>query len=73
LAEPDDYARSSPRYVYFNFNTRNGPVVVEIPPAVEAGLFGTFLDAWQVPLAEVGPQGEDALTKSTLIFFKTPV
>jgi hypothetical protein len=49
----------SARYVYFNVNTRDGPVVVEIPPAVRAGLFGTLLDAWQVPLAQVGPEGED--------------
>jgi hypothetical protein len=46
-------------YVYFNFNTKEGPVVVEIPPAIEAGLFGSFLDAWQVPLTDVGPAGED--------------
>ena len=50
---------ASARYVYFNFNTKDGPVVVEIPPTVEAGLFGTLLDAWQVPLADVGPEGED--------------
>jgi len=50
---------ASARYVYFNFNTKDGPVVVEIPPAVDAGLFGTLLDAWQVPLADVGPEGED--------------
>jgi hypothetical protein len=50
---------ASVRYVYFNFNTREGPVVVEIPPAVEAGLFGTLLDAWQVPLVDVGPEGAD--------------
>src|SRR5262245_62169364 len=50
---------ASARYVYFNFNTKEGPVVVDIPAAVEAGLFGTFLDAWQVPLADVGPEGED--------------
>jgi hypothetical protein len=50
---------ASARYVYFNFNTKEGPVVVEIPPAVEAGLFGTLLDAWQVPLVDVGPEGED--------------
>jgi hypothetical protein len=50
---------ASARYVYFNFNTKDGPVVAEIPPAVEAGLFGTLLDAWQVPLVDVGPEGED--------------
>jgi len=40
--------------VYFNFNTKDGPVVLEIPTAVKARLFGTLLDAWQVPLADVG-------------------
>jgi len=50
---------TSTHYVYFNFNTKEGPVVVEIPPAAEAGLFGSLLDAWQVPLADVGPEGED--------------
>jgi len=50
---------ASARYVYFNFNTKDGPVVVDIPPAVDAGLFGTLLDAWQTPLADVGPEGED--------------
>ena len=46
-------------YVYFNFNAKEGPVVVEIPPTVEAGLFGSLLDAWQVPLVDVGPAGKD--------------
>lgn len=50
---------TSTHYVYFNFNTKDGPVVVDIPPAVEAGLFGSLLDAWQVPLVDVGPRGED--------------
>lgn len=50
---------TSTHYVYFNFNTKDGPVVVDIPPAVGAGLFGSLLDAWQVPLADVGPRGED--------------
>jgi len=50
---------ASVRYVYFNFNTKEGPVVLVIPPAVDAGLFGSLLDAWQVPLAEVGPEGDD--------------
>ncbi len=46
--------------IYFNFNTQpEGPVVLEVPVAVEAGLFGTVLDAWQVPLVDVGPRGED--------------
>ena len=41
---------ASARYVYFNFNTQpDGPVVLEVPAAVGAGLFGTLLDAWQCP------------------------
>jgi hypothetical protein len=50
---------ASSHYVYSNFNTKDGPVVVEIPAAEDAGLFGSILDAWQVPVADVGPEGED--------------
>ena len=50
---------ASTRYVYFNFNTTEGPVVLEIPPAAGAGLFGSVLDAWQVPAVDIGPQGAD--------------
>ncbi|MCL2331300.1 MAG: DUF1254 domain-containing protein [Proteobacteria bacterium] len=64
-SEPSDWKtqlttpNTTTYYVYFNFNTREGPIVVEIPPAAEAGLFGSFIDAWQVPLIDVGPAGED--------------
>ncbi len=49
-------------YVYVNFNTKKGPVVIEVPPATGAGagLFGSVLDAWQVPRVDVGPEGTDA-------------
>ncbi len=50
---------ASSLYVYFNFNLKDGPMVLEVPPANEAGLFGSLVDAWQVPLADVGPEGED--------------
>jgi hypothetical protein len=50
---------ASTHYVYFNFNLKNGPVVLEVPRAADAGLFGSILDAWQVPMADVGPQGSD--------------
>lgn len=46
-------------YVYIPINTKDGPIVVELPPAVGAGLFGSLNDAWQVPRADVGPTGED--------------
>jgi hypothetical protein len=50
---------ASSYYVYFNFNTKEGPVVLDFPAAEGAGLFGTLLDAWQIPLSDVGPEGED--------------
>ncbi|WP_161564085.1 DUF1254 domain-containing protein [Cupriavidus lacunae] len=50
---------SSSLYVYFNFNLKDGPVALDLPAADGAGIFGSVLDAWQVPLADVGPAGED--------------
>src|SRR6478672_2014046 len=41
-------------------NTKEvGPVVIEIPPADEGSITGTIMDAWQMPLADVGPAGTD--------------
>jgi len=51
---------ASTHYVYFNFNTKDGPIVFEVPPARDAGLFGSLLDAWQVPKIDIGPRGADA-------------
>jgi hypothetical protein len=50
---------ASSYYVYFSFNTKDGPVVLNLPPANGAGLFGSLLDAWQAPQADVGPAGDD--------------
>jgi hypothetical protein len=50
---------ASTHYVYFNFNLKEGPVVLDIPPTVGAGLFGSLCDAWQIPLADVGANGDD--------------
>jgi hypothetical protein len=50
---------ASTNYVYFNFNLKDGPVVVEIPAAVGAGLLGSMVDAWDAPMADIGPAGED--------------
>src|SRR6202044_1180326 len=50
---------TSSRYVIFFTNTKDGPIVVEVPPAGDAALVGTLLDAWQVPLVDVGTTGED--------------
>jgi len=48
------------RYMYFFINTKqNGPVVVELPPAVPgASFYGTIEDAWYVPLTDIGFEGK---------------
>jgi hypothetical protein len=51
---------TSVRYVFSFINTReSGPVVVEIPASGDAVLNGTIIDAWQVPLTDVGIAGKD--------------
>jgi hypothetical protein len=48
------------RYMYFFANTKqDGPVVFELPAAVEgAGFYGTIMDAWQVPMVDIGTGGK---------------
>lgn len=47
-------------YVVSAQSTREGPLVVEVPPASDKiSFFGTFVDAWQTPIADVGPPGDD--------------
>jgi hypothetical protein len=48
------------RYIYFFINTqKDGPVVVELPPAVPgASFYGTIEDAWYVPLVDMGFEGK---------------
>jgi len=48
------------RYMYFFVNTKqDGPVVVELPPAVPgASFYGTIEDAWYVPLTDIGFDGK---------------
>jgi hypothetical protein len=42
------------------FNTEDvGPMVLEIPPADGGVINGTVMDAWQIPLEDVGPAGVD--------------
>jgi hypothetical protein len=36
-------------------------VILDVPPASEKAIFfGTVIDAWQLPLVDVGPAGDDA-------------
>ena len=48
------------RYMYFFINTKqDGPVVVELPPAVPgASFYGTIEDAWYVPQVDIGFEGK---------------
>ena len=42
------------------FNTRAGPMVLEIPPTSDEGsITGNIDNVWQIPLEDVGPEGID--------------
>ncbi|MDV7145814.1 DUF1214 domain-containing protein [Tropicimonas sp. TH_r6] len=48
-------------YVFAGMPLNGEPHVIEVPPIGEkAQLFGSVLNAWQRPLVDVGPSGEDA-------------
>src|SRR5215475_13593549 len=52
----------NPDCIYFMvfYNTKGvGPVVIELPPADTGSLAGSILTFWQMPMADVGPEGED--------------
>jgi len=51
---------ASTNYIYSAYDTRrDGPIVLEVPPVVGAGLYGQLCDMWDVPLTIVGPGGDD--------------
>ena len=48
-------------YVFAGMPLNGEPHVIEVPPVGDkAQLFGSILNAWQRPLVDVGPSGEDA-------------
>lgn len=48
-------------YVFAGMPLNGEPHVIEVPPIGDkAQLFGSIINAWQRPLADVGPSGEDA-------------
>jgi hypothetical protein len=51
----------NPDVIYFMafFNTRDGPIVIEIPPADDGVINGSIMDPWQAALEDVGPAGAD--------------
>ena len=46
-------------YLMAFFNTKDGPMVMEIPPADDGVITGSIMDAWQAALEDVGPAGVD--------------
>jgi hypothetical protein len=51
----------NPDVIYFMafFDTRDGAVVIEIPPADDGVINGSIMDPWQAALEDVGPAGAD--------------
>src|SRR5215472_13474368 len=52
----------NPDCIYFMtfYNTEEvGPVVIELPPAVGGSFAGSIMTFWQMPMADVGPEGVD--------------
>src|SRR5471032_3711423 len=41
------------------YDVRNGPMVLEIPPADDGSITGSIDDSWQNALEDVGPAGTD--------------
>jgi hypothetical protein len=53
-------ANNQTPYVCTVFDLDDGPMVLAVPPASEkVALFGSAIDSWEVPLADLGPTGED--------------
>jgi len=53
-------ANNQTPYVNVHLNTRQGPVVLDIPPASKrTAIFGSATDVWQVPVTDIGPAGLD--------------
>ena len=51
----------NPDTIYFMpfWNVKDGPLVIEIPPAEGGSIAGNIVDAWQMPLEDAGPEGAD--------------
>src|SRR5215475_4573516 len=51
----------NPDSIYFMsfWNVKDGPVVIDIPPAEGGSLAGNIVNVWQMPLEDAGPEGAD--------------
>jgi len=53
-------ANNQTPYAAIFLTTRDGPVILDVPPATKrTAIFGSAIDVWQVPLADIGPAGAD--------------
>jgi hypothetical protein len=51
----------NPDAIYFMcfWNVKDGPVVIDIPPAEGGSIAGNIVTVWQMPLEDAGPEGAD--------------
>ncbi|HEV2156234.1 DUF1254 domain-containing protein [Bradyrhizobium sp.] len=51
----------NPDAIYFMsfWSVKDGPLVIEIPPAQGGSIAGNIVTAWQMPLEDAGPEGAD--------------
>ncbi|WEK49667.1 MAG: DUF1254 domain-containing protein [Candidatus Kaistia colombiensis] len=51
----------NPDSIYFMsfWNVKDGPIVIEVPPAIGGSIAGNIVNAWQMPLEDAGPEGAD--------------
>ncbi|WP_229709016.1 DUF1254 domain-containing protein [Silvimonas iriomotensis] len=62
-------ANSTTPYISAFSDLRQGPVVLELPPAGPDGsLYGQVVDAWQFTIADVGPSGLDKGQGGKILF-----
>jgi len=53
-------ANNQTPYASIFINTKEGPVILDVPPATaRTAIFGSAIDVWQVPIADIGPAGSD--------------
>ncbi len=62
-------ANNQTPYVCTFFDLRRGPIVLEVPAASDNTVFfGSAIDSWEVPLADIGGTGDDAGTGGKYLF-----
>jgi len=53
-------ANNQTPYAAIFLTTKDGPVILDVPPATKrTAIFGSAINVWQVPVADIGPAGAD--------------